>query len=209
MEDKDELTGAIIDCLNALGLEPEMRSEVQDGILNKIISGRTSLKMFPILITVSLFKYFLYSLNCIIIIFQFLLTDCKSQNLVQTLLKIRNAIDALMLNSHKKGEKDSCKILIFQKLQILTVSSKNISEAWLNMIAVIKSSSDHKPVDYLIMFMLHHIIPFKKKIIEGIFRKRIQMGLFKINQMEKMFEKYLIHQLIKDYFHSIIEIGNL
>lgn len=113
-----------------------------------------------------------------------------------------------MPSSDKSEEKDSLKTLIFHKLQTITVSSKNISEAWLNMISLIKSACDHKPVDYLILFMLHHTVPFKKRIVEGIFRKRVQNGLLKIKQLEKMFEKYLLSQLLKDYFNSIAEIGN-
>lgn len=112
-----------------------------------------------------------------------------------------------MQSSEIFEEQNSFKILIFTKLQNITVSSKTISEALLNMISAIKNSSDHKPVDYIILFMLHHAIPFKKKIIEAIFKKRVQTGLFKINLLEKIFEKYLFDQLMKDYFNSIIEIG--
>lgn len=137
-----------------------------------------------------------------------MLTDCKSQTLMQTILKIRNAIDVLMLSSDKSQGNDSYKTLIFHKLQTLTVSSKNISEAWLNMISAIKTASDHKPVDYLLLFMLHHTVPFKKKIVEAIFKKRVQMGFLKINQLEKMFDKYLFEQLMKDNFNSIVELGN-
>lgn len=136
------------------------------------------------------------------------MTDCPSQNLVQTLFKIRNAIDTIMIGSNKCEERDSCKILIFHSLKMITVPSKNVSEAWLNMISVIKTACDHKPIDYLILFMLHSLLPFKKKIIEAIFRKRIQNGLFKLNQLEKMFDKYLLEQLMKDYFNSILQIGN-
>lgn len=52
LDDKDELTGAIIDCLNALDLDNEMRTDVQNRILDRISSG-TSLKDFPILLSVS------------------------------------------------------------------------------------------------------------------------------------------------------------
>lgn len=135
------------------------------------------------------------------------MTDCKSQTLVQTILKIRNALDTIMLTSAKNKEKESCKILIFNKLQTYAISSKIISEAWLNMISMIKSHSDHKPVDYLILFMLHGTISLKRRFIEAVFKKRIHSGLFKINHLEKMFEKYLPQQLLKDYFNSIIEIG--
>lgn len=187
LDDKDELTGAIIDCLNALDLDNEMRTDVQNRILDRISSG-TSLKDFPILLS-------------------FLMTDCKSQNSVPVLLKIRNALDSIMVTIQKTKEKETSKILIFNKLQSFTLSSKAISEAWLNMISSIRSHSDHRPIDYLIMFMLYNIVPFKKRIIEAIFKKRVHAGLFKINLLEKMFEKYLPQQLLKDYFTSIVEIG--
>lgn len=53
MNDRNNITGAIVDCLNALGLESDTRHEVQDRILSKIISGGISLKMLPVLITVN------------------------------------------------------------------------------------------------------------------------------------------------------------
>ncbi|XP_050510228.1 Fanconi anemia group D2 protein isoform X3 [Diabrotica virgifera virgifera] len=188
LDEKDELTGAIIDCLNALDLDADMRTEVQDRVLERM-SGGTSLKDFPILLS-------------------FLMSDCKSQNSVPVLLKIRNALDSIMLTPEKSKDKESSKILIFNKLQSFTISSKAASEAWLNMISSIKSSSDHKPIDYLIMFMLYNVAPFKKRIIEAIFRKRVHSGLFKINNLEKMFDKYLPQQLLKDYLTSIVEIGS-
>ncbi|KAG5898486.1 hypothetical protein JTB14_015490 [Gonioctena quinquepunctata] len=187
MDDNDELTGAIIDCLNVLDLDSGIRSDIQDRILDKIASG-ASLKIFPILLS-------------------FLMSDCKSQNCVQTLLTIRNALDKAMLSTDKSKDKESSKILIFNKLQAYTLSSKNIVEAWLNMISSIKSHSDHRPIDYLLLFMLHSTVTNKKRIIEVIIRKRVNNGLLKINQMEKMFEKYLSQQLLKDYFPSIVEIG--
>lgn len=187
LEDNEELSGAIIDCLNALNLDADIRLEVHEQILTKILNG-TSLKNFPILL-------------------QFLLTECKSQNLVPTLLKIRDSLDTIMLSSNQSKEKESCKILIFNRLQAFAISPKTITEAWLNMISGIRVHSDHKPVDYLILFMLHATVKFKKKIIEAIFRKRIHMGLFKIGPLEKLLEKYMPAQLLKDYFGSIVEIG--
>ncbi|XP_056647952.1 Fanconi anemia group D2 protein [Diorhabda sublineata] len=184
LDDKTEITGAVIDCLNALDLDPTTRSEVQGQILDRMNSG-TSLKDFPILLS-------------------FLMSDSKSQNSVPVLLKIRNALNSLMLTLEDSKEKESAKILIFNKLQYFTLSS---NAGWLNMISSINSSSDHKPVDYLIMFMLYHVTPSKKRIIEAIIKKRIHSGLFKINNLEKMFDKYLPQQLLNDYFTSIVKIG--
>ncbi|KAJ8984875.1 hypothetical protein NQ317_002715 [Molorchus minor] len=143
LDENDELTGVIIDCLNALDLDSEIRSQVQDRILAKILAG-PSLKIFPVLL-------------------QFLLTDCKSQNLVPTLIKVRNALDTIMVNTEKNKEKESCKILIFNRLQAFAVSPKHVAEAWLNTISSIKVHSDHRPVDLLILFMLHATVRFKKR----------------------------------------------
>lgn len=184
LEDKHELTGAIVDCLDALELDPTTRSEVQVQILDRMNSG-TSLKDFPILLS-------------------FLMSDSKSQNSVPVLLKIRNALNSLMLTPEKSKEKESAKILIFNKLQYFKLSSNT---GWLNMISSINSSSDHKPIDYLLMFMLYHETPSKKRIIEAIFKKRIHSGLFKINNLEKMFDKYLPQQLLNDYFSSMVKMG--
>lgn len=53
MDEKDELTGAVIDCLNALNLDQDIRAQVSDIILSKILSG-CSLKDFPILLSVTI-----------------------------------------------------------------------------------------------------------------------------------------------------------
>lgn len=114
-----------------------------------------------------------------------------------------------MLSSDKSKEKYSYKILIFHKLKAITESSQTIMDAWLNMMSNIKTVVDHKPVDYLLFFMLHNAAPFKRKIVEALFRKKVQSGLFKISQLEKVFEKYILDQLLKDYFNSIVDIGKL
>ncbi|CAH1971271.1 unnamed protein product [Acanthoscelides obtectus] len=188
MDDNDELTGAAIDCLNALELDGEIKAQVRDTILAKIAGG-TNLKVFPVLLS-------------------FLMSDCKSNNIVPTLMKIRNALDMMMSSTTKDNkERESCRILIFNKLHMYAISPKIVSESWMNMICGIRSHSDHRPIDYLLLFMLHSKAHLKKRIIELTFRKRIQSGLFKIKQLEKMFEEYMPQQLLKEYFESIVRIG--
>nr|CAI5860802.1 unnamed protein product [Callosobruchus analis] len=187
MDDNDELTGATIDCLNALDLDAEMKAQVRDTILAKITGG-TNLKIFPVLLS-------------------FLMSDCKSNNILPTLLKIRNALDMMMSSSEDSKEQESCRIVIFNKLHMYAISPKIVSESWMNMITGIRSHNDHKPIDYLLLFMLHSKAHLKKRIIELTFRKRVQSGLFKIKLLEKMFQEYLPQQLLKDYFESMVKIG--
>lgn len=189
LDDNDELGAAIIDCLNALGnnLENEIRSQVRDTILSKICAG-SSLKNFPILL-------------------EFLVSNIKNQNLCETTIKIRNALDSFLI-TNKTKENESNIIVIFSRLQTFATASSAIVEAWLNMISSIKTHSDHKPIDLLILFMLHSCIKFKRKIIEAIFRKRVQMGFFKIILIEKLFTDYIPQQLMKNYFSSMVEIAS-
>lgn len=56
MNDKNSLTGAIVDCLNALALDSDTRADVQDTLLSKVISGGISSKVLPVLMTVSFLK---------------------------------------------------------------------------------------------------------------------------------------------------------
>ncbi|KAJ8931775.1 hypothetical protein NQ314_015307 [Rhamnusium bicolor] len=176
LEENDELSAAIIDCLNALDLDSEIRSQVQDKILAKILTG-TTLKIFPILL-------------------QFLMTDCKSQNLVATLFKVRNALDTIMLSSEKGKEKESSKILIFNRLQASAVSPKTIAEGWLNMISNIKVHSDHKPIDYLIFYIPQQLLKdYFGSIVEiGCSLLRISSGQMLVEFASTLFRTLFNHQ---------------
>ncbi|XP_060518844.1 Fanconi anemia group D2 protein [Cylas formicarius] len=187
LDENDDLCGGIVDCLNALNLDSEVRAVVQDRILAKILAGTTP-KIFPILL-------------------QFLLNESKSQNLVPILYKIRNALDIIMASGGCNKEKESFKILIFHNLQTFAISQKQVGEAWLTAISHIKNFSDHKAIDYIILFMLHHICEARKRVVELMFKKRVSSGLFKISLLEKTFEKYLAQQLMRNYIGSITEIG--
>lgn len=185
LERHDELSNAIIDCLNTLNIDPEIRVEIQDHILTKILPG-ISLNVFPVML-------------------DFLLSEASVKNLPVLLLKIRVALDSVMTENDNDSEKQSAKILIFNKLQS-TASSKNIVDAWIGVISSFKKHTEHKPIDFLILFMLHSCGKLKKRPIELLFRKRIKDGLFKITHIEQLFEKYFPQQLLRNYFNSILEI---
>lgn len=189
LDQREELTGAIIDCLNALNLDSEIRSQVQDHILSKIAMG-ASVKIFPILI-------------------EFLMSDYKAQNLPNTFLKIRNALDSIMGSGDlsRNTEKESAKIVIFKRLKALTTAPKQVSDAWLTVINNIKVHKDHKPIDLLLLIMLHKTVKLKKRNVEMIIRKKVKDGVFKCDLVERLFSKYLLRQLLMDYFSSIVEIG--
>ncbi|CAG9766045.1 unnamed protein product [Ceutorhynchus assimilis] len=185
-DENGELCGALVDCLSALNVDTETKKQINDRVLVKI-SANVCLKDYLILI-------------------KFLLSDCKILNMVPTLLKIRNSLDRIIESSGT--DKDSEIILIFRYLQRSASIKKTLADGWLNLISNINHSYDHKPVDLLIIFMLHQSSDNRRRVIEAIFRKRVSLGLFKLNLLEKFFEKYFTPQLLKNYLADIIDIGS-
>ncbi|XP_044262962.1 Fanconi anemia group D2 protein [Tribolium madens] len=187
LDNSDNLSGAIIDCLNALNLTSDMRTQIQDHILAKMLAG-SSMKIFPVFL-------------------DFLLTDCHSRTLPGILMKIRNALNAIMSRDEGDKETESCKILIFNRLQ-KSASLKVVSETWLSLISNMKNSNDHKYIDLVLLFMLHASTKLKKRTIETTIRKKVKEGHFKSGLVEHLFEKNFPQQLFRDYFNTMTEIGS-
>ena len=187
LDKSDDLASAIIDCLNALNLDADTRARIQDHILAKMLTG-TSTKTFPVFL-------------------DFLMSDCTSRTLPGTLMKIRSSLNAIMGNDNPDKDKESSKVVIFTRLQKSAVT-KVVSEGWLSLISNIKVHTDHKPIDLIILFMLHSNTKLKKRTIETTFRKRVKEGLFKCGLLEQGFDKYFPQQLLRDYFNSVVEIGS-
>lgn len=185
LDKSDDLAGAIIDCLNALNLDSEMREQVQDHILAKMLTG-TSTKTFPVFL-------------------DFLLTECNARSLPGILIKIRNALNGIITKSGG-DEAESAKILTFNRLQ-KAATLKMVSETWLNVISNIKNPNDHKAIDLILLFMLHSSTKLKKRTIEMIIRKKVKDGQLKPALVEQVFENFP-QQLFRDFFNTIIEIGS-
>ncbi|KAK9878904.1 hypothetical protein WA026_003731 [Henosepilachna vigintioctopunctata] len=176
-------TAAIIDCLSALNLDEDVRTEIQDVILLRILPTR--LNDFPVLM-------------------EFLLGS-KGRN-SSLMFKIRDALDSAM-SSNCYSEKESTKVLIYTKLKLFVVTRKQFVQDCLDMINVIKVTDDHKPIDLFLLFLLHSTARNKKRIVELIFRKKVKDGIFRYELLEKLFTKYMPQQIFKDRFNSILEIG--
>ncbi|KAF5286864.1 hypothetical protein FQA39_LY00397 [Lamprigera yunnana] len=187
LDQKPDLIGAIVDCLNSLNLNANVRSEIQQQVLAQF-DATSSSKMFPIL-------------------FEFIISECTSKDLENILLQARNVLDSILGDASSSNEKESTKVLICNQLRALTTSRKPLFEGWLTLISSIRLNTDVKPVDILILFMLHSIGKSRCASIELLIRKRIKLGLFKITQLEALFKSYFTPQILKDYFNAIVGIG--
>lgn len=186
LESNSNLTGAIIDCLNALNLSTTARNEVQQIIIDNLFTA-SSLSIFPIIL-------------------EFLTSDCKSQNLKNTVLQIRNALDIIVGNESASQEAETRKIVALDKFRSCSCNSKQLFEAWISMIGSINQPSDHKPIDLIILIILYSTGTTRKKTIEIILKKRLKLGLFRTQILEKIFERYVGNKFIDDYLQTMIEI---
>ncbi|KAK4881853.1 hypothetical protein RN001_005172 [Aquatica leii] len=188
LDDNPDLTGAIVDCLNSLNLNNNIRSEIQQQVLAQL-DATSSAKIFPIL-------------------FEFVVEDCNSKDLQNVLLQVRNALDTILGEASNKKDVDTDKALIYNKLQTLTRARKTLFDGWLMLISNMRTHTVVKPIDIQILFMLHYIGKPRHSTIELLIRKRVKLGLFKVTHLESLFKNYLVTQTLKDYLNSIIEVAN-
>lgn len=187
LNQSSNLTRAIINCLNYLNLNADTKMDIQDHIL-AILNSTLDLKTF-----------------CLI--FSFVVSDCKSSNLSNILMKTRNALDTIMVTQNNNKDTESDQVLTFEEIRSVTISSKHISEGWINLINNIRNSNDHKSVDVIILLMLHSSGSNRKHLVESIFKKKIKNLQFKSTLIETTLQKYLAPQLLKEYITSIQEIS--
>lgn len=182
-----ELTAAIVDCLNFLGLTAETKQNIQDRIISAMSMGN-SLKTFPMM-------------------FHFLVSDCKPSSLPNVLGKTRLTIDAAM---HEKatGDRDSEYVLAFQEIRNMTYGpNSRLTEAWLNIIASVRIATDHRPVDLIILFMLHSGSLAQRRAVEALFKKKSRLALIRSELVKETFA-LLSPQLFNDYLSSALMIGS-
>lgn len=187
LDEKPQVAGAIVDCLNLLNITTDTKAEIQDRILAKLYS-ETYLKIFPIL-------------------YEYLVTDVSSQNLPNLLLKIRNVLDTIMSSDSHDSNMESNKTILLGKLRSSALSSKVIYDGWMNVLSSIRSHVDHKPVDLLLLFVLYSTNNMKRKIMETLIKKKIKLGSLRVALLESFFGKYLTQQFLKDYLSTLISVA--
>lgn len=184
------LVAAVLDCLDHLDLTVELKEEVQDHLL-LIMDRAKSLAYFPMII-------------------QFLVADCRSANLVNILTRIRWAINnVISKESVKNVDEESNQVITFQQLRILTADPVGkVADGWIQVISSVKTAGDHRPIDLLILFMLHSGNLGKEKLIEQLIKKKIKSKHLKVDFVEDTIKNYLPAQIYTEYLCSIETIAS-
>lgn len=187
MEENSSLAGAVVNCLNLLHISAETKADIQDRIVAKLFSPNY-FRIFPIL-------------------YEFLVMDSNAQTLLPIFTKIRSMLDSI-LATKDNSETESNKTLLLTKLHSSALSSKLVYDTWISLLTSIRGGHDHKPIDILLLLMLHSTSKTRRQNTESLFKKKIKAGLLKSTHLEAFFSKYLTPQLLKDYFNTFLDVAS-
>lgn len=190
LEMSPSLVAAVIDCLDCLSLSTELKEEVQEQIL-PLMDRANSLADFPMII-------------------RFLVADCRASNLINILTRTRWALNSVITKeSRNVTDEESNQVITFQQLRKLTLGPMGkVADGWIQVISSLKSSADHRPIDFLILLMLHSVDDGRKRMIEGLIKKKIKLKHLKADFVEETIKNYLAAQIYREYLRSIEMIAS-
>ena len=74
-----------------------------------------------------------------------------------------------LLDSRKNVE---CIVLDIVKMSAAT--DKATADAWIKSVESVREAEQHKPLDLLLLFLLHGLGPGRKKAVESLARNKVQ-----------------------------------
>lgn len=187
LDENSELAGAVVSCLNLLQISPQTKADIQDRILAKLLC-ENCFKIFPIL-------------------YDFLVNNANTQDLQAIFIKIRGMLDSILGRADDNNEMETNKTALLAKLYTSAVSSKVVYNTWLTLLSNIRNSNDHKPIDILLLFLLHSTTETRRHNTEMLFKKKIKTGQLKTPLLETFF-KNITPQFLKDHFETFLKIAS-
>lgn len=185
-EDHD-LVPAILECLSYLCLPDEQYQELQKKTLN-ILMSLTNCNYFPNFV-------------------KFLLIPGRTSDVAyfEAVQGLRNNL-GWPTSFGKPQDIASSQVLTFTAIRNSMISSKVIANAWVKVVSNCQHSTDHKPIDFVIILILSSISEEKQKQVENIIKKQIKLNILSEDLLNDAFEKF--KPILKDYLKHLISLTN-
>eukprot|EP00117_Sycon_ciliatum_P036884 scpid12328/ scgid27700/ Fanconi anemia group D2 protein len=193
-----QLTVCILDALANLSLSSQLLSEIRTSVM-KILPSTQSSQLAVVL--------------------RFLLHSVVPSNAVEIIADVRENLDlasstpvpvltstpAISASHTAAGAgADEGELLAAQALHASVRFQKCVGDAWLKVIEQMPTVGKHKPLDLLLMFILHQC-PGRHKGVEALIRSKCRDGLFLPDLIEQTFQSHT--QALQEYFSSIVSIA--
>uniref|UniRef100_A0A1B6D3Q6 Fanconi anemia group D2 protein n=2 Tax=Clastoptera arizonana TaxID=38151 RepID=A0A1B6D3Q6_9HEMI len=179
-----QLLAAVLEALTNLSLQSEVRAEIQPILLKAL--RKVEPDFLPNMI-------------------KFLFSGCETSNLSEIITALRTEL--VFDQSHK----DICsvQVMVYSNLKDALLSSRHLADIWLKNINGVLSHLEHKPMDFLMILLLHAIaidLP-KQRSIETVLRNRIKSGHFLEGLVQETFQTHIA--VVKEYFTTLLKIGTI
>ncbi|CAH2105065.1 unnamed protein product [Euphydryas editha] len=185
-EDHD-LIPAILECLSYLCLSDEEYQELQKKTLS-ILMSLPKCNYFPNFV-------------------KFLLIPGRTGDIAyfEAVQGLRNAL-GWPTSIEKPHDIASSQILTSTAIRNSMISSKVIANAWIKVISNCQHSTDHRPIDFVIMLILFSTSEEKQKQLENIIKKQIKLNILNEDLLNDAFEKF--KPILRDYLKYLISLTN-
>ncbi len=180
----DVLLSAGLHSLSYLSVDSDVLDEVRSSVLKTISS--TASEDLPVVV-------------------EFVLQSCKAGDEAEVVAELREKISfstSRMLSqltqrskakrakrlNQQSGDKDVDSVILLL-VEESVASKKAFGNAWMRAIDLVKSAAEHKPLDFLVLLILH-AIPTRRKSVESLMKNKIRSGLFTENLIRNTFSSH-------------------
>lgn len=187
LSEDPHLIPAILDCLTYLCLSDDQYEHLQK-------------KTLDILGALSKCSYFANFVKFLLVPGQM-----SDNAYLETVQGLRNAL-GWPTSVAKPQDIATSQVLTATAIRNSIMSSKVTSNAWLKTIASCKVTTDHKPIDFIIILILYTTSEEKQRQVENLIRKQIKLNLLQNDLLDESFEKF--KPILKDYLTNLIDLTN-
>ena len=179
--ERQPLISSILDCFANLNLKPDLVTELQNSVLKKVPS--CVLTDLPVVV-------------------EFLLSSCSKVDCSMVVQDLRDSLELTVKlrpsqrpgpGSPKKREMEknkSVECIILNKISMAMSSDKWMGDAWVSAIESVRDISEVKPLDLLLLLLLHKNQQ-RRKTVESLIRNKIRAGVFTEELVITTFQKHI------------------
>ena len=103
-----------------------------------------------------------------------------------------------------RGKEKDVDTLTLDIIRSSMTSSKKASAAWYHVVEVLKRKDDHRPLDLMILLLLHEM-PLRRRVVESLLRSKIRGGLLSRELVSKTFRNH--SDALRKNFDGILSIA--
>ncbi|KAK4317245.1 hypothetical protein Pmani_011660 [Petrolisthes manimaculis] len=190
-----EVTPAILECLSQLSLTEHMIESVRHSVLKTLQAAKP---------------------QHLAIIIRFILTVTQHNIAYQVISDIREKMnlpgDCVGVGSNKSQTKTSneegdYEVLLFNAIKMATLSHKYLTTAWLKAIQDVGNVGSVRPLDLLLLLLLHDAVPSQRHPIESMIRNKIRAGLLSDAMLGSIFTTHTT--VLRENFEALKKIASL